>query len=417
MTNCSIKRHFPQIGKSTQMEKNITILGSTGSIGTQTLEVIGELESSGEHDFNVVALACGTNLKLLGEQAEKFDPDLVCVKDEKTKEKASNYLPNSTSALSGARGLQEVATLEETDLLVNALVGFIGLEPTLAGVRAGKKLLLANKESLVVGGELVGKAMDEGPGSSILPIDSEHNAIFQALQAGHIEEVERLIITASGGPFRETPIEEIPDATPDEALDHPNWDMGSRITCDSATMVNKGLEVIEAHWLFGLPYDKIDAVIHPQSFVHSLVEYKDGSIIAEMGDPDMKVPIQYTLTYPERYPNDYHKSTLAQIGRLDFRELETDRYPAFEVVVKSGKMGGNRPAAVNGADEALIELFLDEKIRFGDISTGLELILDEVQAIDEPTLQDLRDTDQWARDRVKGLYDEGTIGITGGEKL
>ncbi|MFP3952766.1 MAG: 1-deoxy-D-xylulose-5-phosphate reductoisomerase [Candidatus Acetothermia bacterium] len=398
------------------MKRDITILGSTGSIGTQTLEVISELESSRDHEFNVIALACGSNLQLLDEQVGRFEPELVCVKNEELQGKALTQLPDSTRVLSGPDGLKEIAALPATDLLVNALVGFIGLEPTLAGIRAGKKILLANKESLVVGGELVERELEKGS-ATILPIDSEHNAIFQALQAGQSDEVKRLIITASGGPFLDTPIKEIADATPEEALNHPNWDMGNRITCDSATMVNKGLEVIEAHWLFGLPYERIDAVIHPQSFVHSLVEYRDGSIIAEMGDPDMRVPIQYTLTYPDRYPNDYHKSTLAEVRRLDFRELEEERYPAFKAVVEAGEAGGNRPAAVNGADEALIKLFLDEKIRFGDIATGLNLILDAVSPVEEPTLKDLRETDEWARNSVNRFYEEGKIGFPRGEEL
>lgn len=396
------------------MNREIAILGSTGSIGTQTLEVISELQSSGNQDFNVVALACGTNLELLAKQVEEFNPRVVCVKDEDLQKAVLSKLPNSTEVLWGSNGLNTIASLPETDLLVNALVGFIGLEPTLAGIRAEKKILLANKESLVVGGELVEDALEEYS-STILPIDSEHNAIFQALRAGRPEEVERLIITASGGPFLDTPIDEIKRATPEQALDHPNWDMGNRITCDSATMVNKGMEVIEAHWLFGLPYNRIDAVIHPQSFVHSLVEYKDGSIVAEMGDPDMKVPIQYTLTYPDRYPNNYHERGLPEVGQLDFRKLESERYPGFQVVVKSGKMGGNRPAAVNGADETLISLFLDEMIPFGDISRGLRMILDEVEAIEDPDLSELQKTDNWARRRVKQLLSEGKIGTSGRE--
>ncbi len=391
------------------MTTNITILGSTGSIGTQTLEVIGDLKSTGQAEFNVNALTCGQNIELLARQIDEFHPKVVGVKDEKKKREISKLIPNSVRVVSGPGGLVEIASLPDTQLLVNALVGFIGLEPTLTAIESGKKLLLANKESLVVGGKLVDRSLEENP-TTILPIDSEHNAIFQALQAGKPKEVTRLIITASGGPFRDTPLEEIGRATPDQALDHPNWNMGHRITCDSATMVNKGFEIIEAHWLFGLEYERIDAVIHPQSFVHSLIEYQDGSIIAELGEPDMKVPIQYTLTYPDRLANNYHRTSLIEIADLEFRQLDIERYPAFEVVVRAGKLGGNRPAAINGADEALIDQFLLENISFGDIATGLRYVLDEVEPIEDPTLEDLRNTDSWARKKVKCLVADKALG-------
>lgn len=392
------------------MTTNIAILGSTGSIGTQTLEVIGDLESSGQAKFNVSALTCGQNIELLARQIEQFNPKVVGVKDEEKKREISKLIPNSVKVLTGSEGLVEIANLSDTELLVNALVGFVGLEPTLTAVESGKKLLLANKESLVVGGKLVDKLLEKNP-TTILPIDSEHNAIFQALQAGKPKEVAQLIITASGGPFRNTPIEEIDAATPDQALNHPNWSMGHRITCDSATMVNKGFEIIEAHWLFGLEYERIDAVLHPQSYVHSLIEYHDGSIIAELGEPDMKIPIQYTLTYPNRLTNNYQQTSLTEIANLEFRELDPERYPAFEVVVRAGKLGGNRPAAINGADEALIDQFLLENISFGDIATGLRYVLNEVEPIEDPTLEDLRKTDSWARKTVKCLVEDQVLGI------
>jgi 1-deoxy-D-xylulose-5-phosphate reductoisomerase len=293
--------------------------------------------------------------------------------------------------------------------VVNALVGFVGLEPTLEAIGNCSRLLLANKESLVVGGPLVDQKLADS-GTSLIPIDSEHNAIFQALETGDEREVERLIITASGGPFRTTDLDRIESASPAEALDHPNWDMGSRITCDSASMVNKGLEVIEAHWLFGLPYEKIEAVVHPQSVIHSLVQFQDGSMVAELGEPDMKVPIQYALTYPRRLRNDYNRTDLVDLAKLEFEALEDARYPAFDVVVEAGKLGGNRPAAINGADETLIDEFLEGNIYFGDIARGLELIHEGLEPVENPDLDDLKSTDSWARKKARAMVTENKIG-------
>ncbi len=391
------------------MAKDLVVLGSTGSIGTQTLEVIEALESSGQESFNVRGLSCGTNTELLADQVRKFGPERISVKGEKERESISSEIPEQVEIRIGREGLRSLASFPDASIVVNALVGFVGLEPTLEAIGNSERLLLANKESLVVGGALVTDRLRDSH-TSLIPIDSEHNAIFQALQTGGHHEVESLIITASGGPFLSTPLEQIPAATPREALDHPNWDMGNRITCDSASMVNKGLEVIEAHWLFNLPYRKIQAVIHPQSVVHSLVQFRDGSMIGELGEPDMKVPIQYALTYPERMKNNYQRTKLVDLARLEFRELEEARYPAYKVVVEAGKRGGNRPAAVNGADEALIEEFLGERIKFGDIAKGLEKVLQELDPIQEPTLEELKATDKWGRKRVRELVQEKAIG-------
>lgn len=391
------------------MAKNLALLGSTGSIGTQTLEVIQSLNNSGQENFNVLGLGCGTSVELLAEQVKEFRPDIISVKSEKERKEISGEIPKNVEITTGREGLNRLAQLPEADTVVNALVGFVGLEPTLKAIGKADRLLLANKESLVVGGSLVTDKLSEHE-TTLIPIDSEHNAIFQALESGKQEEIETLIITASGGPFLSTPLKEIPDATPEEALDHPNWDMGSRITCDSASMVNKGLEVIEAHWLFDLPYDQIKPVVHPQSFVHSLVQFRDGSMIGELGEPDMKVPIQYSLTYPDRRANKYKRTGLAEIARLDFKELERERYPAYQVVVRAGKTGGNSPAAINGADEALIEEFLTGEIKFGGIAEGLEIVFRELDQIEDPTLSDLKSTDSWARKKVKELVKTEVIG-------
>jgi len=391
------------------MAKDIVILGSTGSIGTQTLEVLSSLQNSGQESFNVLGLGCGTNVELLSSQVKEFRPKVVSVKGEREREVLSSKISREVKIVTGREGLNRLASLGKADKIVNALVGFVGLEPTLKAIGNADEILLANKESLVVGGSLVDEKL-QGCKTSVIPVDSEHNAIFQALQAGEREEVEALIITASGGPFLSTPLEAIPEAGPEEALDHPNWDMGSRITCDSASMVNKGLEVIEAHWLFGLPYEQIEAVIHPQSIVHSLVQYRDGSMIAELGEPDMRVPIQHALTFPKRLKNDYKRTNLVNLARLEFRNLDVKRYPAFEIVVQAGKDGGDRPTAVNGADEALIDLFLDKKIKFGDIARGLEQVLKDLSPTENPTLENLRQTDRWARKKVNQLVNEGKLG-------
>ncbi|MEF8725555.1 MAG: 1-deoxy-D-xylulose-5-phosphate reductoisomerase [Candidatus Bipolaricaulota bacterium] len=391
------------------MAKDVVILGSTGSIGTQTLEVLSSLENSGQESFNVLGLGCGTNVELLASQVKKFHPKVVSVKSNKEREILSRKISREVEIGTGREGLDRLASLGQADKVINALVGFVGLEPTLKAIGNADEILLANKESLVVGGSLVDEKL-QGCKTSVIPVDSEHNAIFQALQAGKKEEVEELIITASGGPFLSTPLEAIPEAGPEEALDHPNWDMGSRITCDSASMVNKGLEVIEAHWLFGLPYEQIDTVVHPQSVVHSLVQYRDGSMVAELGEPDMKVPIQYALTYPKRLKNDYERTNLVNLARLEFKDLDPERYPAFEIVVQAGKDGGDRPTAVNGADEALIDLFLDKKIKFGDIARGLKQVLKNLNPTENPTLENLKQTDKWARKKVNQLVNEGKLG-------
>jgi len=389
------------------IERDVVILGSTGSIGSQSLQVVDSLRESGGGDIRIRALGCGSNVDLLRQQVKKYHPSLVSVKGEEEAEEARQKLPPSVEVLQGPEGLKRLARLEGADHVINALVGFVGLEPTLAALRAGKTVLLANKESLVIGGSLVREALGEEE-ERLIPIDSEHSAVFQSMRAGDRSELSRLILTASGGPFRDTPIEQIEEATPEQALDHPNWSMGSRITCDSATMVNKGFEVIEAHWLFQCPYDLIDVLIHPQSIVHSLVEFQDGSTIAELGPPDMRPPIQYALTYPERPGNEFEKLNLTD-RELTFQSVEEDRYPAFKILLRAGRQGGNYPAALNGADEELIDAFLEGKVNFGSIAEGLERIYEETPFQPEPDIETLKETDSWARKRVNQLVSKERI--------
>lgn len=381
---------------------NLTILGSTGSIGTQTLKVVKHLNSTGQANFNLSALSCGSNINLLRQQVDEFKPSYVCVKGEQERDELKPVLPSSTELLWGTEGLKRLAGLPEADKVVNALVGFIGLQPTLTALRSNSQVLLANKESLVIGGELVTEQLNR-PDDSLIPIDSEHSAIFQSMETGNHSEIRRLLLTASGGPFKDKPLDEISTAGPDQALDHPNWSMGNRITIDSATMVNKAFEVIEAHWLFDVEYDRIEALVHPQSYIHSMVEFQDGSVVGEMGPPDMRIPIQYALTYPHRKQNHFHDVDFTQISELTFQSLDYDRYPAFKTVKQAAKSGGNAPAAINAADEVLIEAFLDEKINFGQISSGLKRISESLDLVKNPDIEVLRETDSWARNKTRSL--------------
>lgn len=385
--------------------RRIVILGSTGSIGTQTLDVVERLNNAGQA-MNVVGLSAGRNIDLLAQQIEHFSPRIVSAAEEDGARVLRERFPDLT-VLSGCDGLEELASLSNVDLVVNALVGAIGLSPTLATLASGRTLALANKESMVIGGELVTRLLCEN-GGTILPIDSEHNAIFQSMRAGRREEIERVIITASGGPFLNTPLEELAAVSAQDALHHPNWSMGSRITIDSATMVNKAFEVIEAHYLFDVPYEKINPVIHPQSVIHSLVEYQDGSIIAELAASDMRIPIQYALTYPARVATGLPRLSLAQMSELSFEPLDVVRYPAFATVHAAGIHGGTAPAAMNAADEVLVNRFLNGEIGFTKIAGGLQEILDRWTAREdivneELTLARILDVDRWARAQAASL--------------
>lgn len=388
------------------MEKKIALLGSTGSIGTQTLEVVRHLNQKG-HRFEVVALAAGSNIELLAEQIREFKPQIACIKNKADANLLRSKINKSIEIVFGEEGLRQMARLAEADLLVNALVGAIGLEPTLEAIKFNIDVALANKESLAIGGHLVKEALKSSH-AQIIPVDSEHSGVFQVIRGLGKKDIERIVLTASGGALRDYPIEALQHVTKDQVLAHPTWQMGARITVDSATLVNKGLEVIEAHWLFELPFDKIEVVIHPQSIVHALIELKDGSVMAQMSAPDMRTPIQYALTYPQRVESEFSALRLRpcrQTLELSFRAVDHRRYPAFGLMQEAGRRGGTLPAVLNAADEVLVERFLADEIRFTDIAQGLQTVHTLASSqVDKfapaPTLADLWAADRWARETV-----------------
>lgn len=382
--------------------RSVALLGSTGSIGTQTITVIEALNQAG-HNFSVVALAAGKNLELLAAQAQRFQPKLLALERAKDLGQLRQLLKTvwSGEIVVGSEGLQAVATFPQADLAVNALVGATGLIPTLEALKANKTLALANKESLVIGGHLVQHILESGSGR-LIPVDSEHSALFQLVRSLHPSEIERVILTASGGPFRTRPLDSFSQITVEEALRHPTWQMGKRVTIDSATLVNKAFEVIEAHWLFDLPYEKISVLIHPQSVVHGLVELADGSIMAHLSMTDMKLPIQYALTYPERCPSSVGRLDLVK-QRLEFAPVGRERYPAFWLVCEAGQRGGTFPAVANAADEVLVQKFLNKEIAFVEIARKLERVLSEHISVPNPSVEEILEADRWARQRAREI--------------
>lgn len=387
------------------MQKKVAVLGSTGSIGTQTLEVIENLNKQPGRRFEVLTMACGRNLNLLQNQIKKFKPQAVAIKNGEDIQRLRESLGNDFRDLvifSGKVGLREVATWQGVELVINGLVGAVGLESTLTAIEKDIDIALANKESMVVGGELINKKLTRSE-SNITPVDSEHSAIFQCLQAGQPQEVSRIILTASGGATRDMDPDKLENAGREAILKHPNWDMGQKITVDSATLVNKGLEVIEAHWLFEIPYEKIEVHIHPQSIIHSMVEFKDGSVIAQLGLTDMRIPIQYSLTYPQRGLNFHPGLDLVKIEKLTFENVDHKRYPAFSTVVEAGIRGGTYPAVINAANEVLVALFLDEKISFGQIAQVLGKISKQYEPAPVTKLEDVLKADKWGRKVVLSL--------------
>lgn len=389
--------------------RRVVLLGSTGSIGTQTLDVIDRL-SQRELAFSVVGLAAGRQLDRLCAQIERYRPLAASVVEERAGERLRERFP-AIQVFTGEEGPIELARLRDVDLVVNAIVGATGLAPTLQALSLGRTVALANKESLVVGGELVQRCLEDGEGR-ILPLDSEHSALFQCLRGGELGDVSRLVLTASGGAFLRSSKASLEHVTPEEALRHPNWSMGKRITIDSATMVNKAFEVIEAHYLFSIPYEKIDVVIHPESVAHSFVEYQDGSVLAQLASPDMRIPIQYALTAPAHVESGLSRLEIEKIGKMTFEPLDPDHFPAFDVVLNAAQYGGTAPAAINAADEVLIDRFLNGEIPFTGIAEGLKEILSkwvsengpEVRPVSrELTFDELRAADAWARRVVRGL--------------
>jgi len=364
--------------------ENIAILGSTGSIGCSSLEVIEKLS----HRFRVVGLAAGRNTRLLEKQVEKFKPKIVSVeKKEEAEELKKRFKDGSVRVTFSQEGAEEVAEFEENDIVVSAITGIDGLKPTLAAIRTGKKIALANKESMVVAGPLI-KSLVQEFGSPIIPVDSEHSGVFQCLAKENLDSVQKVILTASGGPFFRKSAEEMKDVTLEEALNHPRWKMGKKVTVDSSTLMNKGLELVEAHWLFGIEPKKLEVLIHPQSIVHSLVEMNDGSVLAQLSPTDMKVPIQYALTYPERENSQLTSLDLSEIKSLEFFKPDVDKFPLLKLARLVLDEGGSFPVVLNAANEVAVAAFLQKEIRFPEIA---EIVSEAVENHKKKEVKDLDD--------------------------
>lgn len=375
------------------MKKRIAILGSTGSIGTQTLEVI---EENPEH-FEVEVLTANNNIDLLVEQTKKFQPNMVVVANHcRYKALCEALKDEPVKIFAGKEALEQVVQLETVDVVVTAMVGYSGLLPTLKAIEAGKHIALANKETLVVAGEIITREAVKNK-VNIYPVDSEHSAIFQCLAGEHMNEIEKIYLTASGGPFRSLTEEQLEKVTKADALKHPNWEMGAKITIDSASMMNKGFEVIEAKWLFDLKPEQIDVIVHPQSIVHSLVQFRDGSMKAQMGLPDMKLPIQYALNFPKRLPSSFERFNFLNYPKLTFEQPNTKKFRNLALAYEALEQGGNLPCILNAANEVVVQAFLKEKIRFVDMPDLVEASMQQVTFIKDPVLDDYIQTDKETR--------------------
>ena len=373
----------------------ISILGSTGSIGTQTLEAVDE-----QRDIEVVAMSCGSNLKLLEKQIRKYHPKLVSVwKEEDAKSLRTSIADLDVDILYGMDGLIAVATYEEAETVVTAIVGMLGVQPTIAAIKAHKKIALANKETLVTAGHII-MPLAEEYGVKILPVDSEHSAIFQSLQGNANNKISKILLTASGGPFRGKTREELLNIQVEDALKHPNWEMGRKITIDSSTLINKGLEVIEAKWLFGVDLDQIQVVVHPQSIIHSAVEYEDGAVIAQLGTADMRLPIQYALYYPQRRSLSGKRLDLFELANISFEKPDMDTFRGLAFAFDAMKQGGNIPTIFNAANEKAVALFLDRKIKYLEILDIIEAAMKECKYVDAPTVEQILETEQEVYDYI-----------------
>ncbi|MCU0546600.1 MAG: 1-deoxy-D-xylulose-5-phosphate reductoisomerase [Oscillatoriaceae cyanobacterium Prado104] len=380
--------------------KAITLLGSTGSIGTQTLDIVAQYPDR----FRIVGLSAGRNVTLLAQQIRQFRPEIVAICNEDNLQELREAIADidpQPILLAGETGVVEVAKYGDARAVVTGIVGCAGLLPTIAAIEAGKDIALANKETLIAGGPVVNPLVEKH-GVKLLPADSEHSAIFQCLQGVPAGGLRRIILTASGGAFRDLPVAKLASVKVADALKHPNWTMGQKITIDSATLMNKGLEVIEAHYLFGMDYDDIDIVIHPQSIIHSLIELQDTSVLAQLGWPDMRLPLLYALSWPERISTDWKHLDLVKSGDLTFREPDHQKYPCMELAYAAGRAGGSMPAVLNAANEQVVALFLEEKIQFLDIPKVIEKVCDKHQKdnCQNPTLDDILAADKWARQEV-----------------
>ncbi len=369
--------------------KNISVLGSTGSIGTQTLDVV---RANG--DIHICALAAGSNIQLLEQQIREFHPSVVCVwKEEKAKELASNVADCSVRIVSGMEGLIEAATVEQAEIVVTAVVGMIGIRPTIAAIEAGKDIALANKETLVTAGHII-MPLAKQKNRKILPVDSEHSAIFQSLNGENRKQIDKILLTASGGPFRGRKKSELVHVRVEDALKHPNWSMGKKITIDSSTMVNKGLEVIEAKWLFDVDVDQIQVVIQPQSVIHSMVQFVDGAIIAQLGTPDMKLPIQYALYYPQRRFLAGDRLDFAAMRQITFEDPDMETFQGLKLAYEAGKKGGSVPTVLNAANEKAVSLFLDHKISYLQIAEIIESSMKAIPVIEQPSVEEILQTER-----------------------
>ena len=381
------------------MKKKISILGSTGSIGVNALNVIRNISNN----FKIIHLTGNTNSELMIEQSREFNPDSIVMTNEAAAEKVKKELVNDgVEVLSGRNNLLKIAKNKSVDLVLNALVGSHGMEPTLNALKAGVDVALSNKESLVVAGDIITAAMNIS-GAKLFPVDSEHSAIWQCMLGESLDDIERIILTGSGGPFRERPLKTFDNILVSEALNHPNWDMGKKITIDSATMMNKGLEVIEAYWLFNMQVSQIDIIVHPQSIIHSMIEFKDGSIKAQMGVPDMKVPIQYALTYPTHLEAPWERLDFAMLGDLSFQAPDFDRFPCIKLAYLALDKMGTTPAVLNMANDYCVYKFLDEKIKFTDIPVIIESAMNNHEWTENPNLDYLKELDLWTENFVNNF--------------
>lgn len=379
--------------------KKIAILGSTGSIGTQTLEIVRE-----NMDLQVVGLAAGNNVDLLEKQIREFRPRLVSLQSEKAcKELAERTKDVEVEIIPGMDGLIQIAEMEESEVLVTAIVGMIGIRPTIAAIQKKKDIALANKETLVTAGHII-MPMAAEYGVSILPVDSEHSAIFQSMQGENKNRIDKLLITASGGPFRGKTRQQLENIQVEDALKHPNWSMGNKITIDSATLVNKGLEVMEAKWLFDMDLDRIQIVVHPQSIIHSMVQYVDGGIIAQLGTPDMKLPIQYALFYPDRRPMNGKKVDFYELGSITFEKPDIETFTGLKLALEAAKQGGSVPTVFNAANEKAVSLFLNRKIRFLQIPEVIGQCMEAHKRIENPTVADILDTEQATYEFIQSKF-------------
>lgn len=379
--------------------KKIAILGSTGSIGTQTLEVVRE-----NGDLEVLGLAAGNNIKLLEEQIREFGPRVAAVwSEDKAKELRENVRDLDVKIVSGMEGLIEISVLEEVEILVTAIVGMIGIRPTIEAIKAGKNIALANKETLVTAGHIIMPLAKEYD-VNILPVDSEHSAIFQSLQGSHRSELHKILLTASGGPFRGKSQEQLENIQVEDALKHPNWEMGRKITIDSSTLVNKGLEVIEAKWLFDVDIEQIEVVVHPQSIIHSMVEYVDGAIIAQLGTPDMKLPIQYALYYPERRYLPGERVNFAALSQMTFEKPDLDTFYGLRLAMEAGKTGGSLPTVFNAANELAVSKFLNRKIKYLEIPEIIENCMRNHKNIACPTVEEILQTEKEVYEQIESRW-------------